>query len=426
VAFPPLEKKWLIFSYRANISGSACSQHIDDRLPHLVKRNITPVLLSGMIGDRSTEWLHYRCCSIAPSGIRFELRHFLRKKFKKRWLFKTVETLLLLPVLPFYLLEKIILNLESEWSWFFVASFRGYFLCRKYRPTVIYSTGGTASAHVAAGIVSRLTGLPWLAETQDPLVHDHDWTRGERVLNVYKWLERKICRQADSFIFLTQAARENMADRTGMKACGKVIYPGADPGLFNESRYQKGDVCHFAHFGTLAGSRNLVVFLRALDSLIQEKKIHREQVQIDIYGSLDGASRKVMDETDLHDLLTDHGVVNRKKAVLEMQKADCLLLIQNTIFFSSETIPSKVYEYMLSGRPIFGLIYHNLELESMIREGGYFLAQADDVEAVASEVMRILHSFSETSFASWSKNDKRIVTMAVDQLISLADKMQLA
>ena len=81
---------------------------------------------------------------------------------------------------------------------------------------------------------------------------------------------------------------------------------------------------------------------------------------------------------------------------------------------------------MLSGRPIFGLIYHNLELESMIREGGYFLAPADDVEAVASEVMRILHSFSETSFASWSKNDKRIVAMAVDQLISLADKMQLA
>ena len=423
MALPPQEKKWLILSYRANIDGSACSQHIDDRLPHFVKRNITPVLLTSTIGNRFTRWPHHRCWSIAPSGIRFELRHLLRKRFNKRWQFKTVETLLLLPVLPFYLLEKIILNLESEWSWFFVASFRGYFLCRKYRPAVIYSTGGTASAHVAAGIVSRLTGLPWMAETQDPLVHDHDWSRGKRVLKIYKWLERKICRQADCFIFLAEAARENMSARTGMPACGKIIYPGADPGLFNESRYQKDDICHFAHFGTLAGSRNLVVFLKALDSLIQEKNIHREQVRLDIYGSLDGVSRKVIDETGLDDLVTDYGVLSRKEALLEMQKVDCLLLIQNTIFFSSETIPSKVYEYMLSGRPILGLIHHNLELEAMIREGGYFFAPAEDVEAVANEVMRILRFFGETSFASWSKNDTRTVAMAVDQLISLADKM---
>ena len=168
------------------------------------------------------------------------------------------------------------------------------------------------------------------------------------------------------------------------------------------------------------------MFLRALDFLIQEKKINREQVRIDIYGSLDGASRKVMDEVGLHDLLTDHGAIKRKEALQKMQKVDCLLLIQNTIFFSSETIPSKVYEYMLSGRPIFGLIYHNLELEAMMRDDGYFLAPAQDIEAVASETIRILHSFGETSFASWSKNDKRTVAMAVDQLISLADKTQLA
>ena len=236
-------KKWLILSYRANIDGSACSQHIDDRLPHFAKRNITPVLLTGTIGDRSSAWPHHQCWSIAPSGIRFELRHLLRKRFKKRWQFKAVETLLLLPVFPFYILEKIILNLESEWSWFFVASVKGYFLCRKYRPEVIYSTGGTASAHVAAGILSRLTGLPWLAETQDPLVHDHDWSRGKRVLKIYKWLEHSICRKADSFIFLTETARENMALRTGMASCGKVIYPGADPDLFDhEVCYTKGEI----------------------------------------------------------------------------------------------------------------------------------------------------------------------------------------
>jgi len=199
------------------------------------------VLLSGTIGEQSNRWPHFRCWSLAPSGIRFELRHYLRKKFHKRWQFKLVETILLLPVLPFYLLEKILINLESEWSWFFVPSIRGYFLCRRFEPEVIYSTGGTASAHIAAGIISRLTGLPWLAETQDPLVHDQEWRRGRTVRAVYTWLEKRLCMNADVFLFLATAARENMAARAGMPGCGKVIYPGANPAMFQSGLYEKGE-----------------------------------------------------------------------------------------------------------------------------------------------------------------------------------------
>ena len=121
-------RHWLILSYRSNIDGSACAQHIDDRLPFFEKKGVSPVMLTGPIGRRYDHRPHFRSWSVAPSGIRFELRHYLRRRFTKRWQFKSVETLLLLPVLPFYLLEKIIINLESEWSWFFLAYIRGYIL----------------------------------------------------------------------------------------------------------------------------------------------------------------------------------------------------------------------------------------------------------------------------------------------------------
>ena len=45
------KKYWLILSYRANIPGSACSQHIDDRLPFFHDQGIEPILLSGPIGN---------------------------------------------------------------------------------------------------------------------------------------------------------------------------------------------------------------------------------------------------------------------------------------------------------------------------------------------------------------------------------------
>jgi O-antigen ligase len=416
------ERCWLILSYRANLDGSACAQHIDDRLPFFLQRGIVPVLLSGTIGARSNRWPHFRTCSIAPSGIRFELRHYLRKRYHKRWQFMLMETILLLPVFPFYLLEKILVNFESEWSWFFVSSIRGYFLCRRFKPEVVYSTGGSASAHIAGWIISRLTGLPWLAETQDPLVHDHDWRRGKRVLAVYKWLEKRICVNADVFLFLARAARENMAARAGMPGCGRVIYPGADPAMFQSGLYEKDQRCHFAHFGTLNGTRNLVVFFKALRQLMDRDRLDSDIVRVDVFGSLDEGSKKAVAELELQDVVTNHGAVTRKEALVAMQKSDCLLLIQNTIFFSSETIPSKVYEYMLSGRPILGLVHHNHELESMLRRSGNFPVPADQVEPLADAVEKIVAMFRENGLSEWTACHDWTVSQAVDQLLQLGEE----
>lgn len=413
---------WLILSYRSNIDGSACAQHIDDRLPFFADRNIVPVMLTGPVGKHSEQWPHYWSPSIAPSGIRFEIRHFLRKRLKKRWQFKTVETLLLLPVLPFYLLEKIIINLESEWSWFFLAACRGYFLCCRYSPEVIYSTGGTASAHVAARLISMATGLPWLAETQDPLVHDHDWQRGRRVLAIYKWLEKDICTNADCFLFLTKAARDNMAARVKMPNCGRVIYPGANPDMFVGELYSKGKQCHFAHFGTLDGTRNLKVFLQALWLLIDNGRVEQEIMKVDIYGTLDEGTEKMIRELGLENIVVHHGLVARKKALRAMQKKDCLILVQNTIYFSTETIPSKVYEYLLSGQPTLGLVYNNHELHDILRESGNFSAAADDIQAVSSEIDKILTLFENNQIAAWPKYAELTVAKAVDQLVVLGEE----
>jgi len=415
-------KHWLILSFRSNIDGSACAQHIDDRLPFFLERGIVPVMLTGTIGKKSDRWPHFRCMSVAPSGIRFELRHFLRKRYKKRWQFKLVETILLLPILPFYLLEKIIINLESEWSWFVSASIRGYFLYRRYKPEVVYSTGGTASAHIAGEIISRLTGLPWIAETQDPLMHDEGWRRGKRVKAVYLWIEKRICRNADVFLFLAAAARKNMANRSHMPECGKVIYPGANPAMFSPNLYQKSKYCHFAHFGTLDGTRNLIIFLTALNKLIDQHKIDSAQVKVDVYGSLDGGSRKAIEEFAMQDMVTDHGKIPRKEALRIMQNTECLLLIQNTIFFSSETIPSKVYEYMLTGRPILGLVYQNPELESMLQKSGNFPVAADDVDAVASALEKIIAMYNDNSLNDWQPYTEWTVAKAVDQLIHLGEQ----
>jgi O-antigen ligase len=412
---------WLILSYRANIPGSACSQHIDDRLPHFRAQGIEPILLTGPAGRKSTRWQHHRALSIAPSGIRFELRHFLRRHLHKRWQFKTVETLLLLPVLPFYLLEKIVVNLESEWSWCLLASLRGLLLCRRLQPEMLCSTGGSASAHLAALLIKKWTGISWTAETQDPLVHDQDWRRSRLVLLLYKSLEQQICRQADLFVFLVRAAMEHCQQRTG--SCrAATVYPGAESAWFSQTQYVKGEHCRFAHFGSLAGTRNLAVFFQALEQVVSRRPELRGIVRVDVYGSFDSLSEREMKRLRLLDLTAVHGPVPRQEAVAKMQQADCLLLIQNIMYFSCETIPSKVYEYLLADRPILGLLHQNQELEAMLTENGHRVAPADDVQATAAAIEAVLDDWAADRLPSKAAVKTWTVAEAVQRLLCLTEQ----
>ena len=412
--------RWLILSYRVNVPGSACAQHIDDRLPVMEQAGITPIILSGPIGKRLDNWRHLRVWSLAPSGIRFELRHYLRKRYPVRWQFKLAETLLLLPVFPLYLMEKLVINLESEWSWCFSASLFGILLQKRYRPVAIYSTGGSASAHLAALVVSKVTGVPWIAETQDPLVHDQDWQRSRAVYHLYCWLERRIAKSCSAFVFVTAKALENARNRVGSDFPGAVIYPGATRPPLDADHYRKGEQLHFAHFGSLAGSRNLCVFLEALHLLLQEEKERPQSVQIDLYGSIDTPSWVRAKQLNLDALIRYHGLVDRQAALRAMRQADCLLLIQNTTFFSTETIPSKVYEYLHSGRPILGLVHHNQELAALLGQRGHFIAPADDPLAVQQQLATLLAAWKQTDFAdAFFVRQPVMLERAVQELLGL-------
>ena len=114
-----------------------------------------------------------------------------------------------------------------------------------------------------------------------------------------------------------------------------------------------------------------------------------------------------------------------------MQQTDCLLVIQNIIYFSCETIPSKVYEYLLAGRPIIGLVYNNEELDSMLTEHDHLAVPANNVQAITEAIEKVLDDFmqeeqNENGPAISEKNSGSLPTVAdaVQKLIALAEGTQ--
>ncbi|GFE62575.1 glycosyltransferase family 4 protein [Geobacter sp. AOG2] len=410
-----LAKQWLVLSYFAGIDGMACSQHIDDRLPLLRKQGIRPLLLTGICGKPLLDTTTVRVPSLGPSGIRFELRHLQRRM---RWLKPVLGTLNLL-LLPFYLLEKLLIDLDSQWSWFPLAIWSGSRLCYRHRPHVIYSTGGPASAHLAAAVIARRHGIPWIAEFQDPLVHG-DWLRSKRAFKIFSWLERFVCTRADAVIFLTDEARKRADERTGLGKRGWCVYPGSNPAAMPQVAYEKGDFCRFAHFGSLGGSRNLKVFLEALGEVLAERPYLGNIVRLDVFGTCDRLSLRLIEAFPVQGVVRYHGRISRSDSLVAMKRCDVLLLIQNTEEFSAETIPSKTYEYFFTGRPILALVHKNPELCRMMSQLGHTAVKADDSEDVKGAITTLADRWSANCLEPAAGGGFE-VEWAVDRLISIGD-----
>ncbi|WP_155320240.1 glycosyltransferase [Desulfosarcina alkanivorans] len=422
-------QRWLILAHCFNMDGRAASHTITDRLPMMMGKGITPVVISAPTGREDHRFPHYQIFSPAPSGFLFEMRHVIANKTDARPRQRFFKVLVALPLLPFLLLEKLFINLDSHWSWFLSAAIRGRRAVREHHPALVYSTAGPTSTHVAGFLVSRWCGLPWLAEIHDPLIMAGQKRRYQRY-RFHRWLEQLIFRHADAVVYFTEKALSSAAERTQTTDKGHVIRPGADPPPIDTVAYAKRDKLHVGYFGSLARHRNLGEFLEAMHRLRETHPSAGEKVVLDVYGAdLDPVSRQVLEHNGLHDMVHLHGRLERdpetgksgrERVFEEMHRCDLLLLIHGDSMGGDEYIPSKLYEYMLTNRPVFGIVLEGSELDTMLTACGHLSLRKGDSRAIATALKKLFEQWRETGLPDLEQRQAYTIEKAVEQLVHIA------
>lgn len=418
---------WLILSHAFNMDGRAASLTITDKIPHLIARGVTPVVISAVTGEQDNSVEHHRLLPVSPAGLRFDLRHVLRRHFGGRTTYKMLSALITLPLLPFYLLERTLLPFESQWSWFIPAYFRGQRLICERGCTVIYSTGGAWSAHLAGYLLARKFPLPWVAEIHDPLVPREGKRSGLRY-RMAVWLEKKICARADVPIWFVETALDHAKARNpGLDARGKVMIPGTDRPSFGKITYSHGPQLTIGHFGSLASTRNIAVFLQALEPILRKRPELAKVIRLELYGGgVDTASAAAIAKLSFPDIVRPFGRLERNpltgesgrdRVLKRMHTVDALLLLHGTGTASEEYIPSKLYEYFWTERPILALTWHNPQLDRILREAGHWAVQADDVAAVSAALEELIARWEVDDLRDSGKPSPYTPDAAVDQII---------
>jgi glycosyltransferase involved in cell wall biosynthesis len=290
---------------------------------------------------------------------------------------------------------------------------------RQGRVDLIYSTGGAWSAHLAALWLKKKTNLPWIAEIHDPLVirknpNDQGFEKPKnRDARFRHYLEQQLCKYADLVWWFTDGAlhyakvRNTNLNTTG-NAHGVVVIPGAEPPVqkntqsspqSNAQQHHYGDKLHLCHFGSLAKDRSLSTILKAAAHLIASYPEARQCLVVDAYGApLDDLSKSAIAQYEFDDLLIAHGRLEkdpitgksgRERVLGAMQSADVLILLHGNDEWCAEYIPSKFYEYLWAGRPIWAISHRNPQLDSMLQKRGAYLSHAENEEDINFTLERI-------------------------------------
>lgn len=235
----------------------------------------------------------------------------------------------------------------------------------------IFSDGPPHTNNVIACRVKQKTGIPWIADFQDP------WTQVdlyERLI-LTKWADRKYHRleqetfqNADRITIASPTWKKDLEDIGAENV--SVFYYGYDTDDFENLQPKFDDKFSLTHTGLLGADRMPTGLFEAVAELATENPNFKKYFRFRTIGKTDGEVLQKAENLGLRDLVEVISQVPRHQALQQMANSQLLLLLLNLAGNTMGRIPGKVYEYFAVKRPIICLSPVGSDSDKMISEAG--------------------------------------------------------
>jgi len=218
----------------------------------------------------------------------------------------------------------------------------------------IVTSGPPHSLHLIGLKLKEDLGVTWLADFRDP------WTTigYHKALKLssyaekkHKQLERKVLNSADTIIVTSKTTKTEFQALTSKPI--EVITNGYD--VENVAKQPLDEKFTMAHIGSFLSDRNPKALWEVLHELIQENDLFADTFELKLMGKV---SQEILDSIFAHQL-DNHchnlGYVSHTEAIQHQRKSQVLLLIEIDSEETKSIIPGKLFEYMVSERPILAI-----------------------------------------------------------------------
>jgi glycosyltransferase involved in cell wall biosynthesis len=315
------------------------------------------------------------------------------------------------------IISRLFVHPDDQVGWVPFAYFSAIRIIREQNIRVIYSTSGPLSCHIIAYLVKRRTGITWVAEFRDEWFEDpkrNFATEFHRRLH-YK-LEGTIVNNADRIITMAPVFSSLLSKHAGNPHKFTTILAGFDPDDFTDRYIERRRTNKRRFITTFVGlfynTFRPASFLKALEELVDEGKLDPREIKVRFVGPNSPGN---VGMEDVYGICEFMGFVPRKRALEHVSEAHLLLLLLSKER-GEDIIPSKVFEYMASGKPILALIPSNGHAASIIRKTkSGIVADFDNVNEIKRAYLGL--------YRQWKEKEDILIETDWDEVATFDQKM---
>ncbi|MCD4664228.1 MAG: glycosyltransferase [Bacteroidales bacterium] len=262
-------------------------------------------------------------------------------------------------------ISKHILIPGTQILWVPFAVSKAQKIIKKYNIDIIFSSVPVYSNHIVAYFLKLLTRKPWIADYRD--LWTNDITRRKRFTKfrgkIERSMEKKLLQYMDSIIFVSaQKIPVIKSEFPDINFKNTVVIPnGFDQDIISYKKevYQKGKKINILYTGRITPHRHHNQFLPSVGKLLSEYPEIKNNLRVEFIGQILKEEQVGFDEIikyySMQNNIVVSGWMEHKKILMKQRKTDILLLIVDDVKFANAILPGKVFEYIISGRPILTL-----------------------------------------------------------------------
>lgn len=278
--------------------------------------------------------------------------------------------------------------------WYWPARQAGSRICQCHATKVLISSGPPWTCHLIARSLRKKTGLPWIADFRDP------WTssasRGNQLpkwrLHKERTWEKACLAEADAVVCNTDQIRQRFAADNPQLPASKfvTITNGFEP---TEHRQKPRDGVRrlILHLGSIYGARRIDVFCQALQVLIENGSIDRQDTRVVFLGDVEphliAAAERAAPTLFADKMVTFQSRLPWEEAQKLLWAADVHLIVQGKYTMQ---VPAKFFECLQTGSPILGIADEGALSEVIHATASGLWAKSDNLGQIADSLKRVL------------------------------------
>lgn len=297
-------------------------------------------------------------------------------------------------------IERWILFPDARIGWLPFAVARALAIGRHQRIDAIYSTSTIVTSHLIANVVSKLLNRPWVADFQD-------WWVEDCVGSLHRWagsqVEHMILRNAARTTFATEPLRQLFHRKYPTIPLQRLVAipMGFDPKAFQGIKPIARSKFTILHFGSFYGPRSPGPFLKALAECLATDPVLAQRLEVLLYGKFDGEMLRLTEdlvrEGHLNGIVHLAGVIPYKAGLQQILSADLLLLVTAPGKSGQTHIPSKLFEYLATGRPILALAPEGGAADIVQEANAGVVIDPTDVKRIRGAILEL--------YGRWTKGE---------------------